>query len=224
MPVGVIIPAGGSGKRMESDIEKQFLKINNTTILDLTLKRFNNNHNIDDIVLVLPENRIEKYKSILYSRYNKIKKIVAGGKERVDSVFNGFRVLDESINKIMIHDCVRSFVTDDIIDKCIKALDDFECVTAAVKVKDTIKIVENGFVSKTPDRNVLWQTQTPQGFIRQTFEKAINFSKKEDIKVTDECQLAEILGIKVYVVEGNYKNIKITTKEDLDYARTLLKY
>jgi len=222
MSVGVIIPAGGSGKRVGLKTEKQFLKINRISILERTLLKFNNHKEINEIVLVLPKSRIKKLAPILIQKYKKISSIVGGGKKRTQSVINGFYAFQKHHNIILIHDCVRPFIEKSIISKTIKECKRYGAVTVAVKVKDTIKIVNKTKILGTPNRETLWHTQTPQGFKYGILKESLDFALKNKIWDTDECQLVEKLGKDVYVVNGSYYNLKITTKEDLLFAKAII--
>jgi 2-C-methyl-D-erythritol 4-phosphate cytidylyltransferase len=222
MSVGVIIPAGGTGKRMGSKREKQFLKVGNRTILEITLAKFNSHPDIDEIVLVLPRARVRSLGAALKRQFKKISRIVQGGKKRTQSVINGFHAFEKRHAIILIHDSVRPFIDRATISKTIRASRKFDAVTVAVPAKDTIKIVDKTRILGTPKRQNLWYTQTPQGFkynvLKEALSDAVVYGKWE----TDECQLAEQPGKRVHVVKGNYLNFKITTKEDLLFARSMI--
>ncbi len=218
----VIIPAAGIGKRMGGDKNKLLLELGEGTVLDFCIKKFQDSPFIDSIILVVSIKSLNEFKE-KYSGLNKIHAVVAGGTERTNSVINGFNALPENVEIVLIHDAARPFVSDNIIKRVVDKLKEKDCCTAAMLVKDTIKVAdENLDVKISPDRSKLWLTQTPQGFKKNVLENLIKQAEKDSIVFTDECQLAEKAGIKVALVEGDYTNFKITTAEDILFARALL--
>jgi 2-C-methyl-D-erythritol 4-phosphate cytidylyltransferase len=218
MQAGVIIPAGGSGRRMGLKTAKQFLKIKGVPVIDRTLSVFNSHPGIKEIVVVLPEADVDSVGKRLRKKFRKITAVVVGGKERTHSVRNGFAALSGKDNIILVHDAVRPFVRPQDITAIIAASKKHDAVTLAVPVKDTIKIVDGTKILGTPNRKTLWHTLTPQGFKRNTLGELLDYAIKKEVTGTDECMLAEQLGKDVHVVMGHYFNIKITTKEDLVFA------
>lgn len=218
----VIIPAAGLGKRMKSNTNKLLLNLGTSTVLDLTIKKFQDCSSIHFIILVVSKESLPDFKN--YStKFSKILAIIEGGKERTNSVINGFNALPNNIDNILIHDAARPFVSTDIINRVLSKLNSVEVVTAAMPVKDTIKIVDDNLnVLNTPERSKLWLTQTPQGFKKNILNKLIKDANKNSIVFTDECQLAEKVGIPVSIIEGDYTNFKITTAEDILFARALV--
>lgn len=212
---GAVIVAAGSGKRMGGSISKQFLSLGKKPIIVHTVEKFEQLKEIDEIVVVT---------SLPYVNYvHELKKefcwkkvtIVEGGKERYNSVLNGLYALSNDMETVLIHDCVRPFVTEKNILEVIEITQKTGACILAVPVKDTIKEVnENGIVINTPDRNTLWSVQTPQGFnfnlLKKAYESIDNFET-----VTDDAMVMEKAGYSVAVVMGSYQNIKITTPEDL---------
>lgn len=221
MSTGVIIPAGGSGKRMGSRIEKQFLKLRGKSILEITLSRFQSHPEILEIVVVLPERRVEAAQA-LRKRFRKISAVVAGGKMRTQSVINGFRALSGKHKVVLIHDAVRPFIDKATITRTIRETRTHDATTVAVPVKDTIKIVHGTAILGSPNRKTLWHTQTPQGFRYPVLKQCLEFAALKKVYDTDECQLAEKLKKDVRVVMGSYLNFKITTPEDLLFAQGVL--
>ncbi|WP_368489113.1 2-C-methyl-D-erythritol 4-phosphate cytidylyltransferase [Clostridium sp. BJN0013] len=220
-----IIVAAGKGKRMKMPINKQFIYIQGRPILYYSISVFSKNPLIDGIVLVCAEDEIEYCKQEIVKKYNldKVIKIVIGGKERQDSVFNGLKVL-ENCDVVLIHDGVRPFVTDRIIEDGIKYSNMYGACACGIMPKDTIKIKnKEGFTYKTLKRKELFMAQTPQCFkydlIYDCHKKLIN----NRIQVTDDTTAVEYFGNKVYLYEGSYDNIKITTPEDLFIAENILK-
>ncbi|OGS34204.1 MAG: 2-C-methyl-D-erythritol 4-phosphate cytidylyltransferase [Elusimicrobia bacterium RIFOXYB2_FULL_49_7] len=222
MKTAVIIPAGGSGKRMGGRIRKQFLKIGKKTVLEMTLESFQAEKQIHEIVLVLPEKRLKEGFRLIRG-FPKISAVVPGGSMRTQSVIRGFQALICQPQQVLIHDAVRPFVDSALIRRTISALRKYPAVTAAVPVKDTIKIVQKDKILGTPNRTTLWHTQTPQGFQYEALKKCLAYAEKKESWDTDECQLAEKLGMDVRVVMGSYLNFKITTPEDLFFSKAMIK-
>ena len=225
--VTAIIVAGGSGKRMGMAIKKQYILLNKKEVLAHTLEVFNKSTLIDAIILVVSKEEIEKVKIEIVEKYalHKVKKIVAGGAERQDSVYNGLMATSEDTKYVMIHDGARPFIKEAVLKKALEVTLEKEATVVAVPVKDTIKIVDNkeNKVIDTPDRSTLWSIQTPQTFTKELLLKAYEYAKRESLVVTDDSMLVEAYGKSVYIVEGDYTNIKITTPEDLIIGEALLK-
>ncbi|MGG7079604.1 2-C-methyl-D-erythritol 4-phosphate cytidylyltransferase [Clostridium sardiniense] len=217
-----IILSGGRGKRMGADISKQFISINDKPILYYTIKKFMENELIDEIILVLPEDEIEYCKKeVLDKNKLRVDKIVEGGDERQDSVLNGLNAIEET-DIVLIHDGARPFVTDKIITEGIKAAEKFKAAAPGVMPKDTIKVKDiNGLSKETLKREELIAVQTPQIFDYNLILECHNKVKENNIKVTDDTMVVETFGHKVFLYDGEYTNIKITTPEDLILARYL---
>ena len=222
--VSVIVLAGGRGKRMGSATSKQYIELNGKPILYYTLKKFIDNKLINKIILVIPEDEIEYCKKEVLERYDlKIDELALGGKERQDSVYNGLKKAAGS-DIVLIHDGARPFISEKIINQGIKYARIYKAAAPGVMPKDTIKVKdEDDFSKDTPLRSSLVAVQTPQIFdykmIRECHEKV----KEQNIQVTDDTMVAELFGNKVYLYEGEYTNIKITTPEDLVLAEYLVK-
>ncbi|MBY0754790.1 2-C-methyl-D-erythritol 4-phosphate cytidylyltransferase [Clostridium sardiniense] len=217
-----IILSGGRGKRMGADISKQFISINDKPILYYTIKKFMENELIDEIILVLPKDEIEYCKKeVLDKNKLRIDKIVEGGDERQDSVLNGLNAIEKT-DIVLIHDGARPFVTDKIIAEGIKAAKKFKAAAPGIMPKDTIKVKdENGLSKETLKREELIAVQTPQIFDYNLILECHNKVKENNIKVTDDTMVVETFGHKVFLYDGEYTNIKITTPEDLILARYL---
>lgn len=219
-----IIVAAGKGRRMGSNLNKQFIKIKDKPMLYYSLKTFSNNKFIDGIILVCGENEIEYCRKEIIDKYNigKILKIVAGGKERQESVFNGLKAIDDC-EIVLIHDGARPFVSDNIIENGISYAKIYGACTCGVKLKDTIKVKDDiGFSYSTLDRNKLFSVQTPQCF---KYDLIFNCHKrliKDKVVVTDDTTVVEHYDNKVYLYEGSYDNIKVTTPEDLYMAEIIV--
>lgn len=217
----VIIVAAGNSTRMGQN--KQFMEINGVPVIARTLMAFENSRYISKIILVTKNEDIFVMQS-LCSKYGieKICDIVGGGDSRAHSVIKGFERLSENDNCVLIHDGARPLVTNRIIRDVADSLKIHKAVTCAVKVKDTIKTVDSsGKIVDTPDRNMLVSVQTPQGVHKAEYLNAIKAAK--DISVfTDDMSVMESAGHDAYIVEGDYKNIKITTPEDISSAEAFL--
>ncbi|WP_338055296.1 2-C-methyl-D-erythritol 4-phosphate cytidylyltransferase [Shimazuella alba] len=223
MGIGVVIPAAGIGKRMNSTIPKQFLELSGKPILIHTLEVFQQHILIDEITVVTNEASFSQVK-LFVERYelNKVKQIVIGGKERQDSVYVG--VVATNTDWIMVHDAVRAFITPEEISRLVEAgKGNHQAVTLAVPVKDTIKKVNrNGVVEETLKRDQLWSIQTPQLIHRALLLHAHEQASKQHVNATDDAMLIELLGEPVHVVEGEYTNIKVTTPDDIYLGEAIL--
>jgi 2-C-methyl-D-erythritol 4-phosphate cytidylyltransferase len=216
--VAVIIVAAGEGRRF--GFAKQFALLKGKPVLDWCLDKFEAHKRVEEIVLVLKDDS-EKEKYL--KRYGKIVAVARGGERRQDSVLSGFRQIDpEKAAIVLVHDGVRSLVSEDLIDRVIAATQEKGAVVPAVPVKDTIKLVEGKEVSQTLDREKLFKVQTPQGFFHHTLKAALDKAQEDNFYGTDEASLVERTGERVCVVQGDPKNIKITTPDDLSIAEVLL--
>lgn len=224
--IAVVIVAGGSGKRMGNPLKKQFIKIKDKEILAYTIEAFNDLEEISEIVVVTGEEDINKVEKEIVNRYNyhKVSKVVAGGKERQDSVYNGLMATSEDAKYVMIHDGARPFVSKEVLLRAIQKTKECKATIVAVPVKDTIKIVntEGDTVEETPQREKLWAVQTPQSFEKRLLVAAYESANKKGLQVTDDSMVVEAYGKQVHVVLGDYTNIKMTTPEDLIIGETIL--
>jgi len=221
---GVIIVAAGKGSRMGTKESKQYLKLGGKPILVHTLERFQQMTETHSIALVVGPQEVERCKSYVKDYgLTKVVRVLPGGRERQDSVYEGLKALPASVQMILVHDGVRPFVRDKQIRACWQAAEKAGAAVLAVPVKDTIKVIdESGYIRSTPDRKSLWAIQTPQAFCRSLLEKAHDKAKQDNFTGTDDAMLVERLGAQVLVVEGDYRNIKITTPEDLPWAECIL--
>lgn len=221
--VCAIVLAAGKGKRMGANINKQFININEKPVLFHTLRVFQQCEYIDDIVVVCSADEIEYCNTEIVQKYafSKVIKVVVGGKERQDSVFNGLIVL-ENCDIVLIHDGARPFIDFKIIKDGIYYANKYGASACGVMPKDTIKIRDNeGFSIETPDRNSLFCVQTPQSFKYEIILETHKKIKNSREVVTDDTMAVEKYGHKVFLYDGSYNNIKITTQEDLIVAEKI---
>lgn len=223
--VTAIVAAAGMGKRMKMGINKQFLTIDSIPILAHTLKKIEKSKYLDFLILIVKESDM-KYVDDIIEKYkiNMDYKIVYGGKERQDSINNGLLNMPYETDIVLTHDGARPFVSVDKIDESIENVMDTGACVLANPVKDTIKVSTDGeTVDYTPNRDRLWQVQTPQVFKKDIIMKAYNQAYSEGYYGTDDCSLVEKTGVKVKLIYNSYDNIKITTREDLSIAQILVK-
>ena len=220
-----VIPAAGTGIRMGTKIKKQFLKLGEKEIIAFTIEKFEQCEEIDEIVLATTKDTMELLWSIVKREgFQKVSTIVEGGKERQHSVYAGICAANKKAEIIVVHDGVRPFVEVEDIKKTIVMAQQKGACVLGVKAKDTIKIcnTENEIVT-TPQRNLVWYIQTPQTFQKDLLLRAFERAEKENFVGTDESMLIERDGNIVFVIEGHYENIKITTPDDIVIAEAFLK-
>ena len=223
--ISAIILAGGKGKRMGAPVSKQFIEIKGKPIIYYTIKKFSENKKIDNIVVVLSKDEVGYFKENILEKYNlKVDNIVIGGTERQDSVYNGLKSLEDTNTYIvLIHDGARPFISDRIIDDGIKFAQVYGACAPGVMPKDTIKIKnESNFSVSTPERGSLVAIQTPQVFKFNEILECHEKIKINNIVVTDDTMVAEKFGYSVYLYDGEYTNIKVTTPEDLILGEKLI--
>lgn len=222
-----IVLAAGQGKRMGSKVQKQYLLLEDKPVLYYTLQSFEDSPLISEIVLVTGKEEIAYCREEIVHKYGflKVKKIVAGGKERYHSVYEGLRAAEGS-EYVLIHDGARPFADGEIIRRICENVEIYDACVAGMPVKDTIKIAdEAGYAAQTPDRRMVWQIQTPQAFSYELIRNAYDrLMEEQPDGITDDAMVVETMtDHKVKFVEGSYHNIKITTPEDLDIAQLFLK-
>ena len=217
-----VILASGIGSRYRTILPKQFEKIAGKTVFEHTIEVFENSDKIDSIILVVtPEYKGLAKNILLKNNYKKIEKLLMGGSTRKESSYIGVHSIEEDEANVFIHDCVRPFLTQKIINKCVDALNDYDAVDVAIPSTDTIIEVENNIITNVPDRSRLMRGQTPQCFKLSIIKKAHDLSKGNS-NFTDDCGLIIKYGLgKVYVVEGDIGNIKITYPSDIYMADRL---
>ena len=212
-----IILCAGSGKRTGLGYNKMFYQLQGETVYEKTVNVFLHDKRCEEIIIVCKKEEQSHFKKLLNK---KCMKFVEGGKERQDSVYEGLKHVTSDY--VMIHDGARPFVKKDLLDRLVVGMEEHKAVLAMVPCKDTIKRVKDGKVVETLIRSELMQAQTPQAFEYNLIKKAYESLKEGDI-VTDDASVAEKAGYDVYIVEGGYDNIKITTPEDLYIAEAILK-
>ncbi len=226
MKAVAIIPAGGSGRRAAASIAKQYLLLQGLPVLVHTLRVFQNAEAVSGIVLVVPADDVEFVRTRMVEKYGlaKVARVVAGGRERQDSVACGLRAVSPDSDIVMVHDAVRPFVTGEMIDRVLTAAAECGAASLGIPAKDTIKeTTEDGIVHRTLPRGNLWQTQTPQAFSYDLLCRAHAAAKEDRYYGTDDASLVERIGEKVRMIAGSGENMKITTPEDVKMAESFLK-
>jgi len=226
MKTVAIIPAGGSGKRVGAPMAKQYLLLHALPVLVRTLLVFQKVEAISDIIVVVPGDDVLSVRKQVVEKYNltKVAAVVAGGRQRQDSVACGLRAVKLPCDIVMVHDAVRPFVTEDMIIRVLAAAAGCGAASLGIPAKDTIKeTTEDGIVKTTLPRRNLWQTQTPQAFSYNLLRRAYEAAEKDHYYGTDDASLAERIGAKVQMITGSDENMKITTPEDVKMAESLLK-
>lgn len=228
-----IVLSAGKGKRMGTSTPKQYLELCGKPILFYSLKAMEDSF-IDDIILVVGKGEAQSVKNDIVDKYGfkKIRKIVEGGKERYHSVYNGIQAAEAfDPDYIYIHDGARPFITEEILERAKDGAKAYRACVVGMPSKDTVKLAdEEGFAATTPNRNLVWTIQTPQTFEYKLISDAYSelIIREEEliekgITITDDAMVIEqFSGVKVKLVEGAYTNIKITTVEDLLYAKMVI--
>lgn len=221
MNICALVVAAGKGERLGA--KKQFLLLSGKPILHWTLEKFQKVKKIEEIILVLPKEDIAREEKIIKKKFTKVKKIVPGGKIRQESVFNGLTKVSPNFSLVVIHDGVRPLVSEELIKRTLKVAKKCGSAVAALPIEETVKMVSPGnIVQVTLPREKIWAVQTPQVFRREIIIPAHQKAKKDKFFGTDDAQLVERIGFRVKLVPGEYANIKITTKEDVLFAQTIL--
>lgn len=227
--ITAIILAAGSGSRMKSKTKKQFMEIKGKPVIWYSLFEFEKSR-VDEIILVTGKEDIDYCKKEIVEKYNlkKIKNVVAGGSERYESVYNGLKEVTGNI--VLIHDGARPLINNEIIERSIEGTIKSDACVVGVPVKDTIKRAnKEGYIIDTPNRSELWITQTPQSFKTDLVKMAYKKMKEElekgntTLNITDDAMaVEEFTTNQVRFVQGDYKNIKVTTPEDIDIAELFI--
>lgn len=225
-----IVLAAGRGRRMGTKTAKQYLELQGKPVLAYALEVFEQSSVIDDILLITSEDHIDYCKKEICEKYGikKVSAVAPGGKERYESVWKALCILKErgQSGYVMIHDGARPFLTEDILERVYRQVQTYKACVVGMPVKDTIKLIDKaGQITESPDRSFVWQAQSPQAFAIPLIIEAFEKQMKEDCShITDDAMVVERqMGVPVYMVEGSYRNIKITTPEDLMIAQALLR-
>ena len=217
---GAVIVAAGSASRM-GGIDKVMAPLEGEPMIRRTVRAFQNCEAISEIVIVTREDLILPITG-LCKEYDKVKTVAAGGKSRQESVKLGLNSLSKDVKLAAIHNGARPLISYEIIDRTIRAAHSYGAAAPAIPVKDTIKTVEGGIVLNTPDRAKLRAVQTPQVFDLDLLKGALLKAEQDGAEVTDDCSAVERMGMKIKIVEGDERNLKITTPMDLKIAEMLL--
>ena len=222
-----IVLAAGTGKRMKSSVQKQYMDLCGKPVLYYALAAFENSK-VDKIIVVTGKDEIEYVRENIIQKYkiSKVQKVVAGGKERYNSVYNALYSI-ENASTVLIHDGARPFISSDKIDELIQSAREYPAIIAGVPVKDTIKSTTvDGMVKETIPRENLWQVQTPQVFdynkLKKAYEKILGSEYEKSI--TDDSMIWEKIykNYPVKIIFGDYNNIKLTTPEDLIIGESIM--
>ncbi len=222
--VTAIIVAAGNSTRMGKVINKQLIKIADKPVLAHTIAAFDAASNINTTIVVCKKNDTEAVIDMCKKyRFAKLAQIVEGGDYRQESVFNGVVQAPSQTTHFAIHDGARCLVRPEDIKKVVNDAIRYKAATLGVIQKDTIKITDkNNFIKGTADRKSLWCTQTPQVFEKEMYIDAMNKAERDDVIYTDDCQLIENMRLPIYMTQGSYDNIKITTQDDVLIASKII--
>ena len=217
---GVVIVAAGSASRM-GGIDKVMAPLDGEPMIVRTVRAFQNCDAIASIVIVTREDLIRPI-SGLCRDMGKVAAVVAGGKTRQESVHLGLNALPKGTKLAAVHDGARPLISWQVIDRVVRAANTYGAAAPAIPVKDTIKVVAGGLVKETPDRSTLMAVQTPQVFDFDLLRGALRKAEEDGATVTDDCSAVERTGMKIKIVEGDERNLKVTTPMDLKIAELLL--
>ena len=223
MAYQVIIPAAGQGKRMGAGKNKLLLELNNIPVFIHSLKVFDEDELCDGIILAIHPQDEAEFKSLLKKHeVKKVLDLVPGGKERQDSIYNALKTVKND-GIILVHDAARPFILKEHIHRLLVTAQETGAAIIGVPAKDTMKTVRNQMVVATVERSSLWAVQTPQAFRFSILYNAYLQAEKDHFIGTDDSSLVERISHPVTMVEGDYDNIKLTTKEDLFFAQAIFK-
>lgn len=219
----VVIPAAGKGKRMKAGMNKVLLELEGQPLIIHTLTLFEADASCRGIVLSVHPDEQSEFRQLLAAyRITKVCAFADGGKERQHSVYSGLKALPPESDIVLVHDGARPFTTKETVSMLVESAQATGAAIAAVPVKDTIKQAKSGIVSQTVERSSLWSVQTPQAFQKAVLLSAQQKAEEEGFLGTDESSLVERTGYPVCIVESDYDNIKLTTPEDLYFARAII--
>ena len=217
---GAVIVAAGSASRMEG-IDKVMALLKGEPMIVHTVRAFQNCDAIREIVVVTREDLLSTVMG-LCKDMSKVRAVVAGGADRPESVRNGMNALSDKVKLVAVQDGARPLVSWQVIDRTVRAANSYGAAAPAVAVKDTVKEVAGGLVVTTPERSRLQAVQTPQVFDKDLLSGALKKAKDGKIPITDDCSAVELLGMKVKIVLGDERNIKVTTPVDLQIAQLFM--
>ena len=218
-PCGAVIVAAGNASRMGGS-DKVMAQINGEPMIVRTVRAFQNCDAIREIIVVTRQDLIVPVMDLCHE-FDKVQAVMVGGSTRQESVEIGLGALSDKMKLVAVQDGARPFITWEVIDRTVRAAHTYGAAAPAVPVKDTVKVVQGGIVDSTPDRKTLRAIQTPQVFDIALLEGALLKAKRDKAEVTDDCSAVERLGMSVKIVEGDERNIKITTPMDLKLAEVL---
>ena len=220
----VILCAGSSTRFSQGNGSKQMAEVCGKPVILHTLSAFEASECISEIILVVRKEDIEPFKELVTANnIKKVKHIVAGGTTRQQSAAIGFKNISQKSGYVAVHDGARCLITPEIISQVTTVAHRFKAATAATKSTDTVKMADKrGFISKTIDRELVWNVQTPQIFEKKLYNVSLHYAKANNIEVTDDCMMAESAGFKVKLVDTGKENIKITFKSDIALAEQIL--
>ncbi len=223
--VSAIIVAAGRSTRMGGERSKQFIFLDGVPVIVRTLKSFELANSIREVVIAARQEDIpQMYALIRDYEITKVRQIVTGGETRQESVFRAIAQVDTAADFLAIHDGARPLIRPQDIDLAVQAAVRHGAAALGVPVKDTVKRIDaDGKILETPERRTLWAVQTPQVFSRTLYQRAVEHAGASAAQLTDDCQLVEQLGEPVYLVQGSYANLKLTTPEDVYAAEGILK-
>lgn len=217
---GAVIVAAGNASRM-GGIDKVMAPLGGEPMIVRTVRQFQECDAIREIVVVTRPDLIMPIMDLCH-RFTKVRAVVTGGASRDESVLMGLNTLSENVELVAVQDGARPLVTWQLIDRVVRAANSYGAAIPVIPVKDTVKVVQAGLVDSTPDRSTLRAVQTPQVFDFDLLRSALYYAKQTGAQITDDCSAVELLGMKVRVVEGDERNLKITTPMDLKLAHLLL--
>ncbi len=215
-----VIVAAGSASRMEG-IDKVMAPLHGEPMICHTVRAFQDCDAIREIVVVTREDLLVPVMDLCHG-FSKLQAVITGGASRTESVAKGLAALSNKVKLVAVQDGARPLVSGQVIDRTVRAAHSYGAAAPAVPVKDTIKTVRGGIVTETPDRSLLQAVQTPQVFDLPLLRGALTKAVREDAQITDDCSAVERLGMSVRIVEGDERNIKVTTPMDLKIAELLL--
>lgn len=219
-PCGAVLVAAGNASRM-GGIDKVMATLGGEPMIARTARAFQNHELITEIVIVTRPDLIQPI-TALCKDMPKVRAVVPGGKSRQESVGLGLAAMSKDVGYVAVHDGARPLITAEVIERTVRAAYSYHAAAPGVPVKDTIKVVQSGLAESTPDRSTLRAIQTPQVFDFDLLRGALKKAEKDGAAVTDDCSAVELTGMTVRIVEGDERNIKVTTPMDLKIAEMLL--